>query len=638
MWNAPAVAAGDSLAAEPGGDAGALTQRSAWARNVAAPLRAFLRTEVSGAVVLLAAALAALLWVNSPWGSSYDSLWATELSFRLGSWELGGDLHYWTNDGLMAIFFFVIGLEVRREFDMGELRDRRRAAVPLLAALGGMALPALVFLAFNAGTDAARAWGMVMATDTAFALGVLALAGRRASQRLRIFMLTVVIADDVGVLLVVAFVYTSGISLSALAVAGLLFAALIASRRLGLPRTVAILLALAIWVAVAESGVHPTIAGVVVALAVTARPPERRELERATATTRRFREQPTPELARSVRRSVLDAVSPNERLQYALHPWSSFVIVPLFALANAGVRLDDDVLARAARSPVTLGVVAGLVLGKLFGIGLTTLAAAHPRLGRLPLTVELPSVLGAAAVGGIGFTLSLFIAELALDGATLVDAKIGILAASIAAATLAFAVFRLLERISGSAMRRAGLAPAEPLTDLAVPVDAQRDHVRGPADAPVTLVEYGDYQCPYCGRAEAVVRMLLDEFEDDLRYVWRHLPLADVHPNAQLAAEAAEAAHAQGAFWPMHERLLTHQDALLLPGLRTYAAEAGVDIDRFWDDLRRRKHAARVAEDVDSADASGVTGTPSFFVNGRRHEGAYDLATLSQLVRERFPR
>jgi protein-disulfide isomerase len=364
------------------------------------------------------------------------------------------------------------------------------------------------------------------------------------------------------------------------------------------------------------------------------RPPERRDVERATAIARLFREQPTPQLARAARLSVLGAVSANERLQYGLHPWSSFVIVPLFALANAGVRLDGDLLSRAASSPVTLGVLVGLVGGKFLGIALTTLLSVHPRLGRLPLTVELPSVFGAAAVAGIGFTLSLFLAELAFEGETLEEAKVGVLAASLAAASLAWVVFRAIERIPPAAFERAGLTSAEPLTDLAVPVDPERDHVRGKEDAAVTLLEYGDYECPYCGRAEAAIRELLAAFENDLRYVSRYLPLTDVHPHAQLAAEAAEAAAAQGAFWPMHDLLISHQDALELPDLRRYAAELGLDLERFWSDLRARVHAPRVAEDVDSADASRVTGTPSFFVNGRHHDGAYDIETLSRLVRE----
>lgn len=609
--------------------------RTAWARNVPVPLRTFLQTEVSGALFLLGATVAALVWVNSPWGSSYDSLWATELSFRLGDIGLEGDLRYWVNDGLMAFFFLVVGLEVRRELDMGELRDRRRAVVPALAALGGMLLPVGIYLAFTSGGDGTQGWAMVMPTDTAFALGVLALVGRRCPPRLRAFVLTVAIADDVGVLLVIAFAYTSELSLPALAIAALLFATLRVLVRLGvLSRPPLILLAIAVWVATVESGVHPTIAGVVLGLAVGGRPPERGDVERATAVARLFREQPTPQLARAARLSVLGAVSPNEQLQHALHPWSSFLIVPLFALANAGVRLDGELLARAASSPVTLGVLVGLVGGKFLGIALTTLLAAHPRLGRLPLTVELPGALGAAAVAGIGFTLSLFIAELAFEGETLEEAKVGVLAASLTAALLAYGVFRGIERIPRSALERAGLTPAEPLTDLAVPVDPERDHVRGRADAAVTLLEYGDYECPYCGRAEEAIRELLADFENDLRYVWRSLPLSDVHQHAQLAAEAAEAAGAQGAFWPMHDLLITHQDELELPDLGRHAGDLGLDAERLWVDLRARTHAPRVAEGVDSADASRVTGTPSFFVNGRRHDGAYDLETLSRLVRE----
>jgi Na+/H+ antiporter NhaA len=624
-----------SEASTPAEAARTLTRRTAWGRNLPAPLRTFLETESSGAVFLLAATIAALVWVNSPWGSSYESLWTTELSLQLGDWGIEGDLRYWVNDGLMAFFFLVVGLEVRRQFDTGELRDRRRAAVPVLAAVGGMLVPVAIYLMFNAGRDSSEAWGIVMATDTAFALGVLALVGRRFPPRLRAFVLTVAIADDIGVLLVIALAYTNDISFPALAVAALLFAVLLTLVRLGvLSRPPLILLSIAIWIATAESGVHPTVAGVVLGLAVSARPPERSALERAAMLARLFREQPTPQLARSARLSVLGAVSRNERLTYGLHPWTSFLIVPLFALANAGVELDRELLSRAASSPVTLGIVVGLVVGKLLGIGLTTVLAAHPRLGRLPLTVELPPVFGVAALAGIGFTLSLFIAEIAFDGDTLEEAKLGVLVASAAAALLGWAIFAAIARIPKSAFERAGLMPAEPLTDLAVSVDPERDYIRGRADAAVTLLEYGDYECPYCGRAEAVIRELLVDFGDELRYVWRFLPLNDVHPHAQMAAEAAAAAAAQGAYWPMHDLLITHQDALELPDLERYASQLGLDVDRLLDDLVERRFAPRIAEDVDSADMSGVTGTPSFFVNGRRHDGGYDLTTLTRLVRE----
>src|SRR5918996_146753 len=261
----------------------------------------------------------------------------------------------------MAFFFFVVGLEVRRQFDMGELRDRRRATVPVVAAVGGMLAPVAIYLAFTSGTDASEGWGMVMPTDTAFALGVLALVGRRCPARLRAFVLTVAIADDIGVLLVIAFAYTSDLSLTALAVAGLLYGTLLTLVRLGvLSRPPLILLSLATWVATAESGVHPTIAGVVLGLSLSARAPERSALERASTLARLFREQPTPQLARSTRLSVLGAVSRNERLQYGLHPWSSFLIVPLFALANAGVELDGELLEEAKVGVLAASAVAAL--------------------------------------------------------------------------------------------------------------------------------------------------------------------------------------------------------------------------------------------------------------------------------------
>jgi Na+/H+ antiporter NhaA len=621
-------------AATPGDAVRKLSGHTAWTRNIAAPLRNYLDTEVSGAFVLLAASLAALIWANVASGS-YESFWHTDLSISLGSHTLGGDLHYWVNDGLMTFFFLVVGLEVRREFDMGELRERRRVAIPVLAAIGGMALPVLIYLAFNAGSPNAGGWGVVMPTDTAFALGMLALFGRRVPARLRVFVLTLVIADDIGTLLVIAFAYSSDISLDALAITGLLALLAVAIRSFWNPlsKRPYEAIGIAIWIAMAQSGVHPTIAGVIIGLAISARPPARQDLERATAIARLFREQPTAELARSAKLNVQNAVSENERLQFGLHPWTSFLIVPIFALANAGVTLSSDLLKDAATSPVTIGIICALVFGKLFGIGLTTLVAAHPRLGRLPLPVEIPPVFGAAALCGIGFTLSLFIAEIAFEGKTLDEAKVGILVAAVVSTVLGAVIIAITNRMTASG-RKSSVTPSALLEDLAKPVDFDRDHIRGPKGARVTLLEYGDYECIYCGRAENTVRALLERFDDELTYVWRHLPLQDVHPRAQLASEAAEAAAAQGKFWEMHDLMIGHQSDIEIRDLRRYAKEIGLDLDRFWEDLRSRDFAERVAEDVESADESMVTGTPSFFINGRRHEGAYDIDTLTAKVRK----
>jgi Na+/H+ antiporter NhaA len=616
----------------PGDAVRQLSGHTAWTRNIAAPLRNYLDTEISGAFVLLAASIAALLWANvAP--HSYESLWATDLSISLGSHTLGGSLHYWVNDGLMTFFFLVVGLEVRREFDMGELRERSRVAVPVLAAIGGMTLPALIYLAFNASGPNADGWGVVMPTDTAFALGMLALFGRRLPARLRVFVLTLVIADDVGTLLVIAFAYSSDVSLEALAIVASLSLLAIAVKWWGpLSKRPYEAIGIAIWIAMSQSGVHPTIAGVLIGLAISARPPARQDLERATAITRLFREQPTAELARSARLYVQNAVSENERLQFGLHPWTSFLIVPIFALANAGVHLSGPLLSDSLSSPVTIGIVCALVLGKLFGIGLTTLVAAHPRMGRLPLPVQLPPVFGAAALCGIGFTLSLFIAGIAFDGRTLQEAKVGILAAAVISTLLGAAIIAVTTRMAARG-RASSVTPSALLEDLAVPVDLERDHIRGPAAGRVTLLEYGDYECIYCGRAEATIRELLDRFDDELTYVWRHLPLQDVHPRAQLASEAAEAAGEQGKFWEMHDLMIDHQHDIEMSDLRHYAKQIGLDVDQFWDDVRSRKFAERIAEDVESADQSLVTGTPSFFIDGRRYEGAYDIETLSQLVK-----
>jgi protein-disulfide isomerase len=347
---------------------------------------------------------------------------------------------------------------------------------------------------------------------------------------------------------------------------------------------------------------------------------------------RSIREQPTPELARAAQLSVASAISVNERLHDRLHPWTSFRIVPLFALANTGIELDGQLLADAVTSPVTLGILCGYVIGKPLGI----LGAAwlSSRLAGLRLALSWPTIAGGGAVAGIGFTISLLISSRAFEGQQLEEAKLGVFGAAVLSSLVAWTIFRVIARLPAGVRARQLIGTAEDLVDLSDDVDPDRDHIRGSEDAPVTLVEYGDYECPYCGQAEVVIRELLDSFGDELRYVWRSLPLNDVHPHAQMAAEAAEAAAAQGAFWGMHDKLLDHQDELTPRDLGHYAAELGLDVERFWDDLRRRTHAQRVGEDVASADASGVAGTPTFFINGRRHQGAYDIETLTEAVQK----
>jgi Na+/H+ antiporter NhaA len=608
--------------------------RTAWARNLAAPVRDFMSTETGGAVVMVAAILLALVWANSPWSSSYESLWTTKLSITVGGGGISTDLRHWVNEGLMTFFFLVVGLEAKRELDVGELRERRRLAIPVFAALGGMAVPVAIYLAFNVGGAGARGWGAAMSTDTALALGALALLTPRAATRLRVFLLTLAVVDDLTALLVIALAYTTHVSLVALAVAIGLFGLLIGLRYApALRRQVSVVVGVALWVAMFKSGVDPVIAGLAVGLATSAYPPSREDLERATALTRSFREQPTPELARSAQLGVLSAISPNERLQYSLHPWTSYVVVPLFALANAGIHVTGGLLREAVASPITLGIVIGYVVGKPLGILGASWLASRPLLRGVRPTLSWPSLAGGGAVAGIGFTVSLLIASLAFHGEHLREAKLGVLAAAVVAPLVAWALFGLLRRLPKRVRARQILGTAEDILDLSDDVDPARDHVRGAEDALVTLVEYGDFECSYCGQAESVVRELLGSFGDDLRYVWRHLPLNDVHTSAQLSAEAAEAAFAQGKFWEFYDALLAHQETLTATDLRRYALELGLDVERFWEELRHHEHAPRVAEDVASADASGVSGTPTFFINGRRHYGAYDVGTLTAAVR-----
>ena len=306
--------------------------------------------------------------------------------------------------------------------------------------------------------------------------------------------------------------------------------------------------------------------------------------------------------------------------------------MPLFALANVGIAIDGDFLSRAYSSPITLGILFAYVLGKPVGVtGASWLVTKLSR-GRLRPPVGWAATVGGGAIAGIGFTVSLLIAALAFHGVELREAKLGVLSAALCASALTWLVFRATALLPRRARIRALLGNSETLVDLAVRVDPDRDHLRGPAEAPVTVVEYGDFECPYCGRAEPVVRELLADF-GDVRYVWRHLPLSDVHPNAELAAEASEAAAAQGAFWEMHDLLLDHQGDLRPHDLQAYAERLDLDLERYRDDLRQHAHAPRVEEDVDSADISGVTGTPTFFINERRHDGAYDIDTLSAAVR-----
>jgi Na+/H+ antiporter NhaA len=596
------------------------------------PLRAFLRTETGGAAVLLAMAVAALAWVNID-ASSYDAVWGARLSVRLAGGGVSLDLREWVNSGLMTFFFFVFGLEARREFDMGELRERQRLALPVAAGLGGLAVPVAIYLAVNAGSPAAHGWGTAMSTDTAFALGTLALTGPRFPDRVRAFLLSVAVVDDLVSLVVIGAAYSKAVAPAPLGVAVGIFAVILLMRRARIRYGMAYaVLGITAWVAVLKSGVDPVVVGLVMGLLTFAYPAARTDLELASDLFRSFREQPTPELAQSARAGLATALSPNERLQQLYHPWTSYVIVPLFALANAGISISGAFIARAYTSPITLGILIGYVAGKPLGITGASWLLTRLSRGRLRPPVGWAAVTGVGTIAGIGFAVSILIATLAFSGTQLQEAKLGVLTTVVAAPAVTWLVFRAATLLPARLQVRALLGTSEVITDLGAPVDAGRDRIRGPARALVTIIEYGDFECPYCGQAEPVIRDLLAG-HGDVRYVWRHLPLNDVHPHAQIAAEAAEAAADQGAFWEMHDLLLRRQDHLLMSDLIRYAGDLGLDSGRFSEHIRKRTGAARIAEDVDSADLSGVSGTPTFFINGRRHYGSYDIAALTAAVR-----
>jgi protein-disulfide isomerase len=441
----------------------------------------------------------------------------------------------------------------------------------------------------------------------------------------------VFVVDDLAALLVIAVVYSESIAMMPLVLAVAAFVLMHVALRFHVrQRWLFALLGLVIWSALLESGVDPVVAGLAIGLSASAYSPNRGDLEEATGLVRRFREEPTPEFARQATAGLRRTLSPNERLQTFYHPWTSYVIVPLFALANAGIALNRDFLAHAYTTPVTLGVLIGYVVGKPLAVVATSWVVTRLSRGRVRPPIGWAAVIGSGTISGIGFTVALLIATRAFHDARLEEAKLGALSAAVVASILTWVVYRLTELLPATSRDKALLGDMTLIQDLIPAVDIGRDHIRGPVDGAVTVIEFGDFECPHCGEAEPVVRALLTD--TTIRYVWRHLPLTDVHPQAQLAAEASEAAAAQDAFWPMHDLLLDHQDKLRLRDLLRYAGELGLDLDRFQDDLRRRAHEARVAQDVESADLSGVSGTPTFFINGQRHYGAFDLASLKAAI------
>jgi NhaA family Na+:H+ antiporter len=401
--------------------------------RLVAPIVRFMEVEASSGIVLLACTIAALVWTNSPWAEAFVAFWDTEIAIVVGRFELRESLAHWVNDGLMTVFFFVVGLEIKRELVAGELRDPRKAALPAVAALGGMVAPAAIYLALQHGRAGQAGWGIPMATDIAFVVGFLALLGPRVPHGLKILLLSLAIVDDVGAVLVIALFYTADISYLALGAAAAGFA-LIGLLNLIRVRQVAcyVVVGAGIWLAVLKSGVHPTVAGVLLGLCTPARAwigdwtlneVVREALERLRGEHESQEEESRPKSMGRLATTALESVSPLERLETGLHPWVAFMIMPLFALANAGVAIAPAALL----DPVALAVAAGLVVGKPLGIVLFSWLAVRIGVARLPTGVDWKAMIGAGSLAGIGFTMSLFIAGLALDEELLAAGKIGIL-------------------------------------------------------------------------------------------------------------------------------------------------------------------------------------------------------------------
>jgi len=428
-----------------------ITGDRALARFVARPVQRFLDVEASGGILLLLATVVALVWANSPFRAGYTSLLHTDLVLEVGPVRLAEDLGHWVNDALMALFFLVVGLEIKREWVAGELRDRRAAALPIIAALGGMVVPAGVYIAFTAGGTAADGWGIPMATDIAFALGVLAVLGRRVPGALKVFLLTLAIVDDIGAILVIAVFYAASIEAAWLVAAGAIVAAVVVLRRLRVVQpAVYVVLGVALWLFVYESGVHATIAGVVMGMLTPAVAFQDRLETEAIVDTLEGRDELDAEDVRQVSFLIRTSVPLTDRLLTLLHPWTSYVVIPVFALANAGIEIRADSL--TSGGTLLTGIVAGLVVGKAAGVFGAAWLAIRLGVASLPRDVSWGQLFGVASLAGIGFTVSLFVTGLAFTSASLqADAKLGVLIASAIAAAIGSAVLLVTGRSGGVA-------------------------------------------------------------------------------------------------------------------------------------------------------------------------------------------
>ncbi len=577
-----------------------------------------------GAFVLITATIAALVWANLP-GYSYQTFWHLPLGFELGGFRFELSLQHWINDAVMAVFFAHVTLEVRREIELGELRDWRRASVPVIAAVAGLVIPALVYVGVTWGSDAVGGWGVVVSTDTAFVLGMLALVGRGMPPQLRIFLVTLAVADDVGALGVIAFAYTGHFNPLPLLLAAAGLAVIAVMRFLGVWRGVLYLLpSIMVWVGLYLSGVHATLAGVAIALLLPIFATGFDDLRRARDHMRAFQMSPTAGYARTAENSLARAISINERAHRALMPYITWLILPMFALANAGVRITGESLADAFTSTLTWGILIGLVVGKIVAITVSTWIVTRVRPGALGPAVRMSHILGVSMLAGMGFTISLFVTELAFDDPVDVSrAQIGVIAATVIAAALGAITFSI---VSARERRRS------PHRDRLVrALDPARDPVLGDStSAVIAVVEYGNYATPYSPGAGEMRQEMEGRFGGDVVYSFRHLPLEQ--PLGRSAAIANEAAALQGRFWEMRDELLREAPIETERQIRRAAAAAGLNLRRFEEDSGDAATAQRVEEDLQDAEMMHLNEAPTYFIDNVRYEGSIDAGSVNAAV------
>ncbi|RUR01216.1 Na+/H+ antiporter NhaA [Labedella endophytica] len=583
-----------------------------------------------GALVLFAGTIIALVWANLP-DSNYEAFWHLPLGFEIGSFTFDLDLLHWVNDALMALFFAHVTLEVRRELELGELRDWRRASVPLIAAVAGLVVPALIYVAITWGSGSVDGWGVVVSTDTAFVLGLLALVGRAMPPALRVFLVTLAVADDVGALGVIAFAYTDDFTPLPLllAAAGLGIIALMRFARVW-RGALYLLPSILVWIGFLLSGVHATLAGVAIALLLPIFATRFDDIRRAHDHVRAFQMAPTARYARTAENSLARAVSINERAYNALTPYVTWLILPIFALANAGVRITQDSLLDAFTSRLTWGIIIGLVVGKTLSITVATWIMTRVRPDALSPSLRLSQIFGVSLLSGMGFTISLFVVELAFDDPTDVSrAQIGVIAATALAAILGAIAFSIL---SGRERRRF------PNRDrLLRPLDPDRDPVLGDASAAIiTVVEYGNYATPFAPGATEMRHEMIGRFGSDVCHTFRHLPLEE--PLGQSAALANEAAAEQGRFWEMRDALLAEAPIRTERQIQRAAAAAGLNLRRFQHDWTHTIGSERVVQDVDEGHDMHLTQAPTFFIDGRRYTGAIDPDSVNSAVADALAR